>query len=255
MDQGLRAGVLEGIGIRQWIISFKQLPLQVDFTNGLGNLPPDVIVQSDILSPENVPGAQDYPDAEFVQRVRDITQNGQPINYFFSGLGNEARLLGVTGAEDSPISLSALGSPSNFPNQYPLTFGKQMDPIEVPVGDFLPGMGVAGSFMMTGSVDAWGTVQVPAGSFEALRLHIQAQGEFSFSAQGDTVTLSETIDQYSWIAPRVGAIANIQQITINPVGGVALPTTIVSVLLLQDFSATGTAVESLSWGQFKAMEH
>ena len=166
MDQGLRAGVLEGIGIRQWIISFKQLPLQVDFTNGLGNLPPDVIVQSDILSPENVPGAQDYPDAEFVQRVRDITQNGQPINYFFSGLGNEARLLGVTGAEDSPISLSALGSPSNFPNQYPLTFGKQMDPIEVPVGDFLPGMGVAGSFMMTGSVDAWGMVQVPAGSFE-----------------------------------------------------------------------------------------
>ena len=75
---------------------------------------------------------------------------------------------------------------------------------------------------MTGSVDAWGTVQVPAGSFEALRMHVRGEGEFGISVAGETITLRQVIDQYTWSAPRVGTVANIQMISVLPVGDTAL---------------------------------
>ena len=89
---------------------------------------------------------------------------------------------------------------------------------------------------MTGSVDAWGTVQVPAGSFEALRMHVRGEGEFGISVAGETITLRQVIDQYTWIALRVGTVANIQMISVLPVGDTALLETVVSsVMFLQSF--------------------
>ena len=67
---------------------------------------------------------------------------------------------------------------------------------------------------MTGSVDAWGTVQVPAGNFEALRMHVRGEGEFGISVAGETIILRQVIDQDTWIAPRVGTVANIQMISV-----------------------------------------
>ena len=116
----------------------------------------------------------------------DTGQDHEPTYAFFVGLGGEARLLGIEGLSDEIVDVQAASGQGGFPDQYSLEFDKQFTPIEVPLNDLVPGLEVTGSLTMTGSVDAWGTVQVPAGSFEALRMHVRGEGAFGLSVAGET---------------------------------------------------------------------
>lgn len=136
---------------------------------------------SEILDPASVPESTEYPGTEFVQRFHGGVEGEDPAYYFWAGSdsGTETRLLGFDGDQTPQIDIETLYANATFPNQYPLVFGKQMTPVDVPFDDLLPGLDVMGSLAMQGSVDAWGTVQVPAGTFECLRLHIHGEAELS----------------------------------------------------------------------------
>lgn len=173
------------------------------------------------------------------------------------GPGTGAQLLGISGGGDELAGLeTALANiDQTFPNQYPMAFGNELGIVEVPLDAFLPGMEMGGGLVMTGSVDAWGTVQVPAGTFEALRLHVHGEAELNFVLpDGETLVLQETIEQFTWMARRVGTVATIQQITVTPVGDSTVPEfTISQVMLLSSFAGAESAVAALSWGDVKRL--
>ena len=177
-------------------------PLVVDVRDGMGDPLFSFASTTQILLPQDAPGSEKYPEAEYVVRATDIGQDHEPTYAFFVGLGGEARLLGIEGLSDEIVDVQAASDQGGFPDQYPLEFDKQFTPIEVPLNNLVPELEVTGSLTMTGSVDAWGTVQVPAGSFEALRMHVRGEGEFGISVAGETIILRQVIDQYTWIAPR-----------------------------------------------------
>jgi hypothetical protein len=178
-------------------------PLTVDLRGGLAEPLQSLIMTSEILDPASVPESTEYPGTEFVQRFHGGVEGEDPAYYFWAGSdsGTETRLLGFDGDQTPQIDIETLYANATFPNQYPLAFGKQMTPVDVPFDDLLPGLDVMGSLAMQGSVDAWGTVQVPAGTFECLRLHIHGEAELSILVNGETLLLHESIEQYTWMSP------------------------------------------------------
>jgi hypothetical protein len=180
------------------------------------------MVASDVLDPASAPEAGEYPEADYVVKSTD-DQVGEAVYYYFQ----DTVLLGTSGAELPPgfgDLVSSLEESEQFQDLYPLTFGKSLAPIQVPVDIELLGLRMTGTYDMVGEVDAWGQVSVPAGTFDALRLHIGVDALFNVEADGEEpLVLAQRLDQWLWFAPRVGQVAMVQEATTQPPEGVEGP--------------------------------
>ncbi len=110
-------------------------PLVVDVRDGMGDPLFSFASTTQILLPQDAPGSEKYPEAEYVVRATDTGQDHEPTYAFFVGLGGEARLLGIEGLSDKIVDVQAASDLGGFPDQYPLEFDKQFTPIEVPLNN------------------------------------------------------------------------------------------------------------------------
>lgn len=169
-----------------------------------------------------------------------------------------SRTLGTSGGElgiPFAAEIFSQASAAAMADFCPLTLGKRFDPIQIPLDlEVAAGIHMSGAMTMEGEVDAWGTVVVPAGRFEALRLHHWGGGSLALAAAGqDTMRFTEQIELFSWLTPRVGQLALVQEVTVVPPAGTGVPamaTTQVSRLL--SFQPGITAILAKTWGQVKA---
>ncbi len=175
------------------------------------------MVESDVLHPASAPGAGDYPEADYVVKSTD-DQVGEVYYYFMNA--SQPIFLGTGGAELPSGFSDLISSPTEgsdldqFQDFYPLTFGKSLAPIQVPVDIELLGLRMTGTYDMVGEVDAWGQVSVPAGTFDALRLHVGIDALLNMEAEGEEpLILAQRIDQWAWFTPRIGQVALVQQAT------------------------------------------
>lgn len=216
------------------------------------------VVITEVLPRGNAPGYEQYPQADYAVRMQGL--EGMQETYFFvQETPAGSKILGFGGgAATSPLDdlftqASQSGS-SAWANIYPLTFGKKFEPVQIPLNFDTADLQMSGAMTLEGEVDAWGTVVVPAGRFEALRLHHWGKGSITVAASGqDTVRLAEEIEQYIWMSPRVGEVAMIQETRVIPPAEMGVPiTTICQIYRLKSFQSGITASLSETWGQIKA---
>lgn len=200
---------------------------------------------------EEAPGAEQFPQADYVLHSWVQAQEGvaEVEIYVFM----EHTLSGdvAVGIEGQPgIELLLPTTQEQVP--WPLTFGKQW---EMPQDVFQPlGQGVAltGTLAFSNRVDAWGTVETPAGRYECLRLHRSAIGVYSYEGSPELEELGgidAQIESYEWITEGFGTIAVVQQTRMEIEG--QPPIELTQIIRLMDVSGVVSAVEMLSWGQVK----
>ena len=230
-------------------------PLEVDFTTSPPGSVSSEVALTDVLPLAEGPDAASFPEADYVMRLEGLEGIDEPVYYYVEETEAGSRILGITGLDALDNSLTDLitSSQQPFPDFYPLSFGKIFDPIETPFDFVSAGVEISGSLNTSGSIDAWGTVTVPAGQFQALRLSLHGEGSFEFEVEGETVVLTQQIDQFTWMAPSVGTVANIQEVRVFFPEDAGVPPIIVTQLMtLHSFSPGPTAVEQTSWGSPKA---
>ena len=195
-----------------------------------------------------------------VVKTSDV-QTGEDVYFYFQEDDSQPVLLGISGSDLQPGFTDIMSAvvqdagTQQFSDFYPLTFGKSFAPISVPIDVESLGLSMTGAYDMTGEVDAWGQVSVPAGTFDALRVFVHGESVLTLEAESEEPTvLTQTVDQWSWMAPRVGQCVVIQQITtrFSEIEEEVEPFTLTQVLRLSDFRSDITAVEAATWGALKA---
>ena len=218
-------------------------PLELDLSGDLGIADRLTMINS-ILSPEEAPNSEKYPEADYAIKTEDFLGAVGTLYLFVDETSTENRLLGAEGGNDDDVFTQTLtdlyqGGTPGFPDYYPLTFGKRLAPIEVPIEYQIETMQMSGSLTMEGEVDAWGTVRVPAGSFEALRLHITARGTTAVeTSDGQRIEFVQEIDQFTWLAAKAGTVAMLQEVRTVPPGDTNLP----PIVITQELAETKLAL-------------
>ncbi|MFH1568728.1 MAG: hypothetical protein ABIL09_12085 [Gemmatimonadota bacterium] len=234
-------------------------PQMVDLTAELTGAERLVMTQS-VLSPGSAPDHELYPAADYVLYIQGSSPDLEDTWYFVEDTPEGGRVLGTSGGngtEDPLTDLIGGDSQSGFPTYeglYPLTFGEAFGPLEIPLDMDLGDFRRSGAMTLQGAVDAWGTVVVPAGRFEALRMHQWGVAHFVFAGGGaDTLRFTEELDGYTWISPGVGQVAAVQEVRIDfpPEMGVPL-SYLTQVTRLQSYQPGPTAVALTTWGRIKA---
>ncbi len=236
-------------------------PLEVDPTVAFDVAP--LVTSStttDVLDPSSAPDAELYVGVDYVVKTSDV-QTGEDVYFYFQEDDSQPVLLGISGSDLQPGFTDIMSAvvqdagTQQFSDFYPLTFGKSFAPISVPIDVESLGLSMTGAYDMTGEVDAWGQVSVPAGTFDALRVFVHGESVLTLEAESEEPTvLTQTVDQWSWMAPRVGQCVVIQQITtrFSEIEEEVEPFTLTQVLRLSDFRSDITAVEAATWGALKA---
>ena len=121
--------------------------------------------------PENTPYGDDFPDANFVQIFTFDTLGVSLASYTYGKVSNSEFIsLGdVSISSFGPFNDTTFDSFSDTVALFPLTYQKSWSEVSVDTTDFF------GTLEITVDsteylVDAWGTVTVPAGSFDCLRI-------------------------------------------------------------------------------------
>lgn len=213
-----------------------------------------------VLDPGSAPEYEQYPGADYVILMRGPAGIMEETYVFAEETPTGSRTLGVVGGGEAADALAAFSSEDfesgslPFDDYYPLTFGKQLGPVDLPLSLDMGDFQMFGTLTLEAKVDAWGTVVVPAGRFDALRLHQWSSASFSVAGAGqDTMRFTQEVEQYAWIAPGVGQVAYIQEMSMDSPGemGVSPPVT-TTVYRLESFLPGSTAILRHTWGRIKA---
>jgi len=232
-------------------------PQEFDFSQGLVDVMERGVFTLAIVSPADAPDGDQYPGADYAIRMEGITGIEDAVFIFMDETPTESRTLGVAGMEElNPViqAISGAFEGGETSDSYPLTVGKKLEPMELPMEYNIEDVKISGTMVMEGEVDAWGTAILPAGRFEVLRQSIGMRATMKLETpDGETLEFVEEIDQYQWLASRIGLVALVQETRVIPVSGGDLPsTTVTQVMRLNSFRAGPTAVELATWAQVKA---
>ena len=146
-------------------------------------------MESRLQDPASAPDADEYAEADYVLKTSD-DQTGDDVYYYFQESDSQPVLLGIGGADlppgfTDPMSSAAGPGSQQFPDFYPLTFGKTLAPINILIDVEFLGLQMIGAYDMSGEVDAWGQVSVPAGTFDALRVNIHGEGVLTIGIEDE----------------------------------------------------------------------
>ncbi|UCE17251.1 MAG: T9SS type A sorting domain-containing protein [Gemmatimonadota bacterium] len=200
-----------------------------DFSQNFTTDTTDTVVER-IVALEDTPFSQLFPGANLVQETGTVDLMGfdTASGYQFMNV-NEGSLdflgFGFQDTAGNPLGIN-LASPLTMiplPLQYGSTWNDEADfsgtfRIENPEGSPLPGdslnVKIDLEYRREGQVDGWGTVRIPYGQYEALRVrrYETTQVDFSVfvyfsyvSVYADTITMYI----YDWYTENLGAVATV----------------------------------------------
>ena len=244
-----------------------------DLTGSLANSILTFSGSSAVIPLDQALDAASFPDADYAVRIITTVPNAtggtdeiETYGYLQRSTAGDV-LVGVGGPDGQvPIPLVDIETP------WPLEFGKSWTVENISWEDqifsalgmagpelllaelLLPEETISGQLDLQFAVDAWGEIQLPAGTFDCLRLHqtgtiiISLEGSDQFASLGETTF---EIDSYVWVARGVGSVAIVEETRQTFASGNIPPITISQISRLTEISSPASAVAATSWGALK----
>jgi hypothetical protein len=170
-----------------------------------------------IVDPTTTPYTSSFPTADHAWKT--IWQFGgtQFIDYSYLQLTSMAFLsLGYAGTA-GPFTILEDNVPDDLILEFPATLGTSWTSNYTVTSTPFPGSTQFDSTSRSSMVDAWGTVQLPTGSFNCLRVRDDEISIYNFYI-GSILQSSDTIATYtySWIAEQEGWLAEVVSMEDEP---------------------------------------
>lgn len=176
----------------------------------------------------NNPLDEDYV-ADFGQQGDEIdmgeTFTMEEVYFYYQNNDEDYRSLGM-GATVNSIPLPMRSEPIDVIYQFPLTYGDSDTSVSQLALEIPKMLTYVSDQTRVNNVDGWGTISLPIGEFEVIRVRseLAITDSISFQGTGGQFDRPETIE-YKWLAVGEG----IPVLQINTVGGVA------TQVIYQDF--------------------
>ncbi len=215
------ADFLDQIGSRQVVLTDERDNITVDVGSAGENQVWDyreqgivdtVIAVFEYMDPATLPPAQYFSGANFVQRITSPTDPGFELYSFFNvtndfliNLGDSSRV--VFGNFDTTFVFSQNDTLTRFP----IAYGDTWYTFERDTNGFYPTNANISIDTTLNTVDAWGTVRLPAGDFSCLRIRQEVKVINQTIINGSVFSSStDRYIQYDWISQNAFRVASIQ---------------------------------------------
>lgn len=175
----------------------------------IGSIPLNSALQPiDMISPVGTPFAPQFPDANFAQQISFEDEMGSGAMYIYMLVQNDGVTSLGQAADFGDTTFIVNNSPSRMA-PLPLTFGSAWMDAEADTFDF-SGFLTIDSTYSNNMVDAWGTVRVASGDYDALRLRIDELTYSKTIVFGNVIRVDTTQDiSYIWLAKDAFNLAGI----------------------------------------------
>jgi len=152
----------------------------------------------DFIGPTGTPFEGDFPTANFVQRLEFDAQTSL---YTYSEVTSDAfSQLGIGTVSTNPDT-SFIMERSDDVAPLPLTFGTMWTSTTTDTTDFGSGVLFVNNSTTTNNVDGWGTVRLPVGDFDCLRIREDSEHISETIFNGNVQTSDTTRDiSYTWVS-------------------------------------------------------
>ncbi|MGD9898602.1 MAG: T9SS type A sorting domain-containing protein [Calditrichaceae bacterium] len=189
------------------------VPVNVGSTGGpqtwtftLNDFPNGETYTTTIVNPSTTPFAQDFQNSDHAW----LSEFDTLSVYFYLDL-TSTELLGLgSGSSDGDTTYVQKYNPSDRILKFPLSMGTTWTSnyIENISGSDM--FEIIDSTSSTSTVDAWGTINIPAGSFNCLRVKTE-ETDFSFFISDGIIVFSDTSSyiSYYWITENEGLLADV----------------------------------------------
>jgi len=171
-----------------------------------------VVAVIEFLSPDQTVSASTFPAANFVEKISTPEAPGFAIFQFYNFTTNNFINLGdSTFISSMGIDTSFVSFQNDTVAPLPITFNNTWMSFERDTTGFFPAIGNISIDTTINTIDGWGTVRIPLGDFECLRLRQDVQVINQAFINGQvTSTSTETYIQYDWIGRNSFQLVNIQ---------------------------------------------
>lgn len=176
------------------------------------SIPNPVRINTTFLAAAGTPFESDFPGANFVQRIVDSANAYTLFNYFQVAAGGLTEL-GSGSIIGPPIDTMFVEYKNNAVSPLPLMYGSMwMTALSDTTGLF-PSFANISIDTTRYRVDAWGTVILPSGTYQCLRVREDFK-HINLTIIGGSIFSSstETGIQYNWISRNDYSVLNIQSL-------------------------------------------
>ncbi len=167
---------------------------------------------NEFLSPDETVSAGSFPQANLVQKITDRDTPGFEVFNFYSitpayfiNLGDSSKF-SMMGFDTSMVFFQ-----SDTTAPLPIAFGNEWLTAERDTTGFFPLSATISIDTTLNRIDGWGTVRLPLGDFECLRLRQNVQVINQTIINGTLFSTSiDSFIQYNWIAKDIYLVARAQ---------------------------------------------
>ncbi|MDH3650122.1 MAG: T9SS type A sorting domain-containing protein [Saprospiraceae bacterium] len=174
-----------------------------DFTGALTNAE---VARQEYILPSATPYASSFPNANLAQRLTPVGQPDTVVLYLFFEVTNDFfKSLGfATQVEILGMDTAFISNSERTLVTLPLTFGNTWISVSRDTTDIL-GSGFILTDSTVSEVDGWGSIQLPEGSFDCLRLRSDSWTTQDVILNGAIISSQTTFDiSYAWITENSG---------------------------------------------------
>ena len=182
-----------------------------------GMFPVGDIQTATVVDPTTTPYTSTFPTADHAWQT--VWQSGgiQFINYSYLQLTSVAFLSLGYASTDGSFTILEDNVPDDLILEFPATLGTSWTSNYTVTTTPFPGSTQFDSTSRSTMIDAWGTVQLPTGSFNCLRVRDDEISYYQFYVGGMLIS-SDTITSYtySWITEQEGWLAEVISLEDEP---------------------------------------
>ncbi len=166
-----------------------------------------VYAEALFLNPATLPGANNFPSANLAEtiRIQDIIADEDGnfvLTRFFSVQENYFIEVGDSSVfTSSQFDTTMISSTTDTMGTLPATYGSSWSSVSVDTSGFFPAVATINTEKITALIDGWGTLKLPMGDFEALRLReISHEKSQSIINGMVTTTTEDSSISYTWLS-------------------------------------------------------
>ncbi len=183
--------------------------------NQMWDFTSDVIVGTsydfEYITPEGTPLASEFPNANMTQTASFTSGNTSTTMYiYFSVTASKMSELGGGMYIASPDTLFQVLNGGSF-TPLPVNYEDQWVAVKSDTNDLGQGIFLINKSVTTSTVDAWGTVKIPAGEFECLRIREDRADTSKSVFLGEEVVIgSSSTISYLWLGKENAMLVSIE---------------------------------------------
>lgn len=171
-----------------------------------------VVVINEFFSPGDTPSASTFPSANFVEKISNPEEPGFAIFSFYRFTNDNFINLGdITTLSDEGLDTTFVRFKNDTIAPLPIEFNDSWVTSERDTTGFFPFVANISIDTTFNSVDGWGTVRLPMGDFECLRLRqdVRVINQSILNGQISSISTETTID-YVWISKNSFLLASVE---------------------------------------------